>query len=245
MSLVCKSQAIVLHLTKYGDSGLIAHVLDSQLGRRSIYLRGIRKSKNSAVIAHFHNLALIETVTAISTKSKLLYLREYHPLIQLHSIRTDISKGAIALFISEVLYRTLREESGDEELFKWLKGMISALETIEGSCANFHLKFLAGFCRQMGFLPHDNWSEQTPLFDIISARFIPSGTSYDPGYLFSEQDSLLLHELLTTDFDKAMQIPLNAQARSSFCTQMLKYLGYWLDTTINIRSLAVLHTIFM
>ena len=92
MSLVCKSQAIVLHLTKYGDSGLIAHVLDSQLGRRSIYLRGIRKSKNSAVIAHFHNLALIETVTAISTKSKLLYLREYHPLIQLHSIRTDISK---------------------------------------------------------------------------------------------------------------------------------------------------------
>jgi DNA repair protein RecO (recombination protein O) len=244
MSLICKSQAIVLHLTKYGDSGLIAHVLDSRLGRRGIYLRGMKKSKNSAVTAHFHNLALLEVVTAASTKSKLLYLREYHPLVQLHSIRTDISKGAIALFVSEVIYRTLREESGDEELFEWLKGMISTLEALEGNCANFHLKFLAGFCRQMGFLPHDNWSEQTPLFDIISARFVTPDSSNDSGYLFSEQDSLLLHRLLSADFNEAMQIPLNAKARNSFCDQMLKYLSYWLETSINIRSVAVLHTIF-
>ncbi len=244
MSLVCKSRAIVLHLTKYGDSGLIAHVLDSRLGRRGIYLRGIKNSKNSAVTAHFHNLALLEVVTAVSDKSKLLYLREYHPLVQLHSIRTDISKSAIALFISEVIYRTLREESGDEELFEWLKGMISALEAIEGNCANFHLKFLAGFCRQMGFLPHDNWSEQTPVFNIISARFVAPDHYHDSAYLFSDQESLLLHRLLSEDFDEAMQIPLNALARSGFCNQMLKYLGYWLDTTINIRSVAVLHTIF-
>jgi len=219
-------------------------VLDSRLGRRGIYLRGMKKSKNSAVTAHFHNLALLEVVTAASTKSKLLYLREYHPLVQLHSIRTDISKGAIALFVSEVIYRTLREESGDEELFEWLKGMISTLEALEGNCANFHLKFLAGFCRQMGFLPHDNWSEQTPLFDIISARFVTPDSSNDSGYLFSEQDSLLLHRLLSADFNEAMQIPLNAKARNSFCDQMLKYLSYWLETSINIRSVAVLHTIF-
>jgi DNA repair protein RecO (recombination protein O) len=219
-------------------------VLDSRLGRRGIYLRGMKKSKNSAVTAHFHNLAILEVVTAASTKSKLLYLREYHPLVQLHSIRTDISKGAIALFVSEVIYRTLREESGDEELFEWLKGMISTLEALEGNCANFHLKFLAGFCRQMGFLPHDNWSEQTPLFDIISARFVTPDSSNDSGYLFSEQDSLLLHRLLSADFNEAMQIPLNAKARNSFCDQMLKYLSYWLETSINIRSVAVLHTIF-
>jgi len=219
-------------------------VLDSRLGRRGIYLRGMKKSKNSAVTAHFHNLAILEVVTAASTKSKLLYLREYHPLVQLYSIRTDISKGAIALFVSEVIYRTLREESGDEELFEWLKGMISTLEALEGNCANFHLKFLAGFCRQMGFLPHDNWSEQTPLFDIISARFVTPDSSNDSGYLFSEQDSLLLHRLLSADFNEAMQIPLNAKARNSFCDQMLKYLSYWLETSINIRSVAVLHTIF-
>ncbi len=244
MSLVCKSQAIVLHLTKYGDSGLIAHVLDSRLGRRGIYLRGITKNKNNAVIAHFHNLAILEVVTATSTKSKLLYLREYHPIVQLHSIRTDISKGAIALFVSEVIFRTLREESGDEELFEWFKGMISALESLEGNCANFHLKFLTGFCRQMGFLPHDNYSEQTLLFDIISARFVTPDSSHDSSYLFSEQDSLLLHQLLSADLDKVLKIPLNARARNSFCDQMLKYLGYWLDTSINIRSLAVLHAIF-
>jgi DNA repair protein RecO (recombination protein O) len=219
-------------------------VLDSRLGRRGIYLRGMKKNKNSAVTAHFHNLALLEVVTATSTKSKLLYLREYHPLVQLHSIRTDISKGAIALFVSEVIYRTLREESGDEELFEWLKGMISTLEALEGNCANFHLKFLAGFCRQMGFLPHDNWSEQTPLFDIISARFVTPDSLHDSSYLFSEQDSLLLHRLLSADFNEVMQIPLNAKARNSFCDQMLKYLSYWLETSINIRSVAVLHTIF-
>ncbi|HOG40941.1 MAG TPA: DNA repair protein RecO [Bacteroidales bacterium] len=244
MSLVCKSQTIVLHLTKYGDSGLIAHVLDNRLGRRGIYLRGIKKSKNSAVIAQFHNLAILEVVTAASTKSKLLYMQEYHPLVQLHSIRTDISKSAIALFVSEVIYRTLREESGDEELFEWLKGMISALEALEGNSANFHLKFLVGFCRQMGFLPHDNYSEQTPLFDIISARYVSAGALRDSTYLFTEQDSLLLYRLLNADLNEAMQIPLNARARSGFCDQMLKYLSYWLDTPINIRSLAVLHTIF-
>jgi DNA repair protein RecO (recombination protein O) len=122
--------------------------------------------------------------------------------------------------------------------------MISTLEALEGNCANFHLKFLAGFCRQMGFLPHDNWSEQTPLFDIISARFVTPDSLHDSSYLFSEQDSLLLHRLLSADFNEVMQIPLNAKARNSFCDQMLKYLSYWLETSINIRSVAVLHTIF-
>ena len=44
MALTQQSRIIVLHLTKYGDSGLVVHAIDSEAGRCSYMLRGAGRS---------------------------------------------------------------------------------------------------------------------------------------------------------------------------------------------------------
>lgn len=246
MPLVTKSQIIVIHLTKYGDSGAIVHVIDSLSGRQSLYLRGIKKSKNNAVLPYFHNLNILNVVTASSPKSSLLYLREYSPLYNLNDLRSDVYKRTIAIFISEIIYRSIKVDDGDSALFVWLSDTIILLNDYTGSISNFHLRFLVDYSSKMGFRPNDNYTPDSPLFDMVSAQFVPSGKYHNiQQSLFTAEDSLLLHKLLSTSLEESLLLPLSSSRRLSFAQSMINFLAYHFGIDLKIQSLKVLHEIFI
>ncbi|MDD2594342.1 MAG: DNA repair protein RecO [Bacteroidales bacterium] len=244
MPLVTKSQIIVLHLTKYGDSGVIVHVVDSLSGRQSLYLRGIKKSKNNAVLSYFHNLNVLEAVTASSPNSSLSYLREYEPLFSLEEIRSDVYKRTIALFISEVIYRSMTAENGDLSLFKWLVESIVSLNNMDGPISNYHLWWLTVYCCKMGFRPNDNYSSEREVFDIQTAQFTMYSSYNSQILTFGKENSELLHKLLNSDIYGAMSLPLSSSRRKSYAQNMIDYLSYHLGIQINIKSLNIFHDIF-
>ena len=129
MALTQTSRIIVLHLTKYGDSSLVVHTIDSVRGRCSYMLRGAGRSKHVTVGA-FHNLAVLDIVGVESPKSSMAYLKEYEPAMPLDSLRSDVVKNSIALFISELLYRTIVEQNCDDRLFAWLCDAIARLNAL-------------------------------------------------------------------------------------------------------------------
>jgi len=229
-----KSQIIVLHLTKYGDSGAIVHCIDSHNGRSSFLVRGISKSKNSAIIAKLHPLNILDIVSDASPKSSIRYLKEYDTTFHLDRIRGDIYKRTIALFISEVLYRGLHDNVGDEKLYDWLVTSIQMLNEIEGPIANFHLWWLVGFCSTLGFRPQS--------FDLPKI----SGVEKDITGLFllTPTDISILQSILTTDLHGVLQLSLNGSTRMTFAQSMLKYLSFHLGAEITSKSLPVLHDIF-
>lgn len=224
MSSAVKSRIIVLHQTKYSDSSVIVHAIDSVGGRVSFLVRGVKNGKRN--VSDFHCLNIIDVVSSSSPKSSLSYLREWEPVATLSAIRSDMFRASVAMFISEVLYRSLKNDSSEEGLFDWLCSVISLLETsgAEGeSIANFHLWFLASYCTRLGFEPADN---------------------FEPKAIFSPQELLLLHEIMSSPLEHTLQIPLSAQRRQAFSRSMLRYLSFHLDAEINVRSLDVLHDIF-
>ena len=243
MALETKSRAIVLHTTRQGDSSLVVHVLDATAGRQGLYLRGLGKSRKGSAAAAFHPLSVLEVVTAASPRSSLLYLREYESVFPLNGIRTDIRRSATAQFVCEVLWRTLRTGDGDPELFAWLVESIVALDQCPG-VANFAVWWLVGFSARMGFRPEDNWTaDDAAVFNIVSARFGPAFEGQEEA-LFSREESLLLHRLLTLPFDEAMALPLSAARRGAFSRRMLTYLSHHLGQSLEVRSLDVLHAVF-
>ena len=243
MPSLSKSRAIVLHLTRQGDSGAVVEVVDSTAGRQPLYLRGLGRGRGVSVSA-FHSLALLDTVTYATPKSSLLYLREYSPAFPLEGIRSDMSKSTTALFISEVLYRTLKRDDGDPELFNWLEDSILALDSLKGPAANFHLWWMVGYCAKSGFRPEDTWSAERPVFDMVSARFISPAGLYAEDQLLSPEESLLLHKLLSATLEEALVIPLSAPRRLSFSRKMVKYLSVHFASALEIKSLDVLHAVF-
>ena len=215
-----KSRLIVLHLTKYSDAGVVLHTVDSQYGRRSFLVRGLKS--NRSALAAFHSLSLLDAVSAASPKSSLAYLREWEPSVPLHSIRADLVKGSVAMFISEVIYRSLTNEVADPQLFDWLCEAVVTLDAAEGSIANFPLWFLVSYAGRMGFLP---------------------GDPIEPAGIFTPAESDLLFRILRSSYAESMAIPLSAERRLAFSRKMLQYLSYHLGATIDAKSLDVLHAV--
>lgn len=127
MAQTQSSRIIVLHLTKYGDSGLVVHAIDSAAGRCSYMLRGAGRSKH-VTVGSFHNLAVLDIVSIANPKSSMALLKEYEPAMHLDSLRSNVVKSSIALFISELLYRTIVEQNSDDRLFAWLCHAIALLD---------------------------------------------------------------------------------------------------------------------
>ena len=219
MPSVAKSRIVVLHLTKYSDHSLILHTVDSAAGRRSFLVRGLKRSN---AVALFHPLSLLDVVSGESPKSSLAWLREWEPAASLPGLRGDRTKAAIAMFLSEVLYRSFTTELADLSLFDWLCDAIVRLDAAEGSVANFHLWFLVGYAVQLGFMP---------------------GEAIEPAGMFSPDDATLFQQILHASFEETMAIPLSATRRQAFARRMLQYLSWHLGTTLDARSLDVLHAV--
>ena len=219
MPSVAKSRIVVLHLTKYSDHSLILHTVDSAAGRRSFLVRGLKRSN---AVALFHPLSLLDVVSGESPKSSLAWLREWEPAASLPGLRGDRTKAAIAMFLSEVLYRSFTTELADLSLFDWLCDAIVRLDATEGSVANFHLWFLVGYAVQLGFMP---------------------GEAIEPSGLFPAEDAALFQQILHAPFEDTMAFPLSAAKRQAFARRMLQYLSWHLGTTLDARSLDVLHAV--
>lgn len=241
MAAIQSSRIIVLHLTKYGDSSLVVHCIDSVCGRCSYMLRGVGRSKR-VTMGSLHNLAILDIVSVANPRSSMSLIKEYEPAVHLSSLRSDMDKNAIAMFISELLYRTIVGQNNDERLFSWLCSAITLLDAAGKdesaatdvakpsgmNIANFHLWFLAGFCTVMGFGP-----TREGLFDGCD---LLQSASFD--------NLALLRQFAAAEFPDAMAIPLTGARRRDFCERMIRYISYHLGINLNLRSLDVLHELY-
>jgi DNA repair protein RecO (recombination protein O) len=172
-------------------------------------------------MALFQPLSVLDAEITENPKSDLWRahaLSARHPLT---GIRTSAGKNAMTLFMSEVLWRTLRDGAREEGLFDWCERSILTLDALKGDWANYHLRFLLEFAAALGFAPSPE--------DLMP---------------FAGSHLREISELVRSDFGACMLVPLNGQARSEIAQSLLEYLGYHTETRIEARSLRVLRELF-
>lgn len=211
-----RSELIVLNTTKVGEKSVVLHTLGRGWGRRSL-ITGIR----SASMAMFLPLSIIDGEVSTSTKTDLWRIRNISPACPLNGIRSSAHKNSIAMFVSEVLYRTVREASADESLYDWCRRSILLLDGLDGDFSNFHLRFLLELAVALGFSPGSE--------DIVP---------------FAEGHEQEIRTMLASDFPEAMLQPLNGKARGEIAEALVKYIGYHADIRLSVRSLEVLKELY-
>lgn len=207
---------IILQYTKIKDSALVLHTLSRSQGRRSFV---VHLGKGSS-LALFQPLSLVEADVAPSLKSELARARAFSQVRPLISIRQEPYKNAIVLFMSEVLYRCIKDGMGDDALFDWCERSIATLEELRGDYSNFHLMFLLGLAAQLGFSPSAG-----DIAPFAGERF---------------QDAC---RLLSLPYSEALMLPLSGERRSELCDVFLRYIAHHSESALDIRSLAVLKEI--
>jgi len=236
-----KDEIIVLHSVKFGDSSIIVSALTGDRGREGLMLRGIGKSRQRSLLAHLHPLSILEVEINPSRKGTLSYLTDFRPKHQLHSLRSNIIKSNIALFICETVNKTVTESQKDTRLYEFLRDSILLLDSLEESYSNYHLIFIVRLASLIGFHPEDNYSSINNLFDIEKAMFVPRGYKSDNS--MQEEESEILHLILSNSTEDSLKIKLSGERRFSFIVGFIKYLEHHLDYRLNLKSHIVLNEI--
>ena len=212
------TELIVLHTTKFGENSIVVHTLSRDYGRRSFLVRGAGKKVMSLLLP----LNILEAEITESTKSTLFTARNLtsrHPLL---GIRNNIYKNTMTMFLSEVIYRTIKEGAQEHDLFEWCRGQILLLSAMESDFSNFHIRFLLEFSVALGFSPETS--------DLMP---------------FVEENYTTVSEFMTSSFAEAMLIPLSGPVRNKICEDVLRYIEYHSESTLTINSLKVLRELFV
>ena len=212
-----KAELIVLNHTKIGDNSIVLHTLSAEYGRRGFLVRVSPKT----AMALFLPLNILQAEVTENPKSDLWFARNFVSVSPLNGIRNSIHKNTMTLFMSEVLYRVVKDQTNEDGLADWLKGQILTLDALESDFANFHLMFLLNLCSALGFDP--DTAGIAPFADIHLAQ---------------------VETLLKRPFAEAMLMPLSGADRNAIAESILKYIEFHTESAVNVRSLAVLREIY-
>lgn len=211
------TEIIVLSLTKVRENSVVLHTLSAEYGRRSF----ITSVSKGTAMAMFLPLNILEAEVVENPKSDLWRIRNISAKYPLNGIRTDIYKNTMTLFMSEVLFRSLRDGINEDGLFEWCEKNILTLDAVTSDFSNYHLRFLLELSAALGFRPS---AEDLAPF---------------AGSRLSE-----IRKLTELPFAESMMVPLNGEVRNEIARSLLDYLSRHLEAQLNVQSLKVLSELF-
>lgn len=186
-----RTLGIVLHTLKYKDTSLIVHIYTEAVGRASFMVAVPRSRKSPVKPVLFQPLALVELEADFRPKADIHRVKEAKPFHTFSSLPYDPYKSAIALFLSEFLYRALREEGENRPLFAYLHHSIVWLDECREGFANFHLVFLMRLSRFLGLYPNLDGYSSGDYFDLRNACFTSQKPAVHSDYLAPDEAECL------------------------------------------------------
>ena len=146
--------AILLYTQPYNDRAHILHTYTRTNGRVNYIVYGIGKKKTAA---RYAPLSIVEITSSHSPQKAhtIPTAKEIRLLSVPQRVTTDMRRQTIALFIAEILYRTLRHPMEDVALFDYIVSIAKTLDSTEQP-ENLHITFLIGLAELLGFAIDEN-----------------------------------------------------------------------------------------
>ena len=212
------TELIVLHTTKFGENSLVVHTLSRDYGRRSFLVKGAGKKSSMAL---FLPLSVLEADIVETSKSTLYTARNLSAKHPLMGIRNNMFKNSMTMFMSEVLYRVVKDGASEHGLFEWCEKDILLLDAIQTDFSNFHIRFLLELAVTLGFSP-----EAQDLMPFVGEHYP------------------VVERFMTLPFAESMLIPLNGAVRNEIAEEILRYIEFHTESAVNVNSLKVLRELF-
>ena len=149
-------------------------------------------------------------------------LKEFSVSYSPSDIYANIKKSCVAMFLGELLYGVLKEESPHEDLFDFIEESIIYFDKETTGYANFHIAFLAGLSSFLGFEPTLRSDTDDAFFDMINGVFVPVPPVH--GNYANTEISEILAAFFSTSFDKIDKIALTGSLRNEILDTLVQIL---------------------
>lgn len=224
-----KTRGIVLNYLKYGESSIIVRIYTESYGLQSYIVNGVRSAKSKNKIALFQPLTLLDMVVYHREQSDLQRIKELKCEEPFRSVPFEFRKSGIALFMTEVLVKSVKQEEQNESLFEFLHHSIMLLDHLQHNYSNFHLQFLLKLSVYLGFGP--GTAEE------LYEQAHPGGNTPD----FGHQEKQLIEALLEQGFEN--DIRMTGAQRRAILQNILIFYRLHVDHFGELRSLPVLQEV--
>lgn len=151
--MIFKTKGIVFRYTEYGESSIIVTIFTSQFGLQTYIVNSVRSASGKNKIALYEPLTLLDLVVYHRENASILRIKEAKCFHAYQLIPTDFKKSTIALFLNEILNKTVKEQTHTEELCEFLISSFVHFDLQNSNIENFHLIFLVRLSRYLGFRP--------------------------------------------------------------------------------------------
>lgn len=219
--MLFKSTGIVFRFTRYGETSIIVTIFTSQFGLQSYMVNGVRSKSGKGKIALYQPLTLLDLVVYHKESSTISRIKEAKCLRPYRTIYRDVHKTTIALFIEEILNKSVKEESHAADLCDFLVDALTTLDEMSKP-ENFHLVFLLKLSRHLGFQPQE-------VSEVVGGRVMD----------FGEDEAMA--QLIEADFSTPLS--LTQQQRRNLLDALLRFYSMHVENFGQVKSLAVLREI--
>jgi DNA repair protein RecO (recombination protein O) len=236
-----KTRGIVLKTTDYGETSVITQVFTEKLGLQSYIINGVKKPKAKISRNMLQPLHLLDMVVYHKSAGNVQRISELKTSPVLQSIPYDVIKSSMAMFLNEVLYKAIKQQSADENLFDFVFNAIEWLDHQTVGLANFHLLFLTQLTRYLGFYPDRHLLNEADYFDLKNGVFI----KYKPDSVLylSPPHTQNFSKLLQCNFENLAALKLTNDERRYLIAKLLEYYAMHIEGFGNIHSHEILEEV--
>lgn len=230
---------IVLSTLRYKDNDLIIRTISREIGLVSFIHKGALKPRKGGAKAAFYQVLSQNLISTSGKNNDLKTVRDVTSNYLYTSLHANVYKSSIAMFLSEILTSSIKEEQQNISLFEFLKTAFAYLD-LSDRFANFHLFFLVKLTKFLGFYP-DFSNESLDSFNLRTGKF---ELNLHDNYVVEGESALFMKAFLVSDFESYSSVKMNSKQRNDFITNLLIYYELHLIDFRKPKSLEVLNTLF-
>jgi DNA repair protein RecO (recombination protein O) len=236
-----KTRGIVFKTTDYGETSVIVQVFTEKFGLQSYIINGVKKPKAKINQNMLQPLHLLDMVVYHKNTGSVQRVAELKNSPALLTIPYDVVKSCIAMFLNEVLYKAIKQQSADENLFDFVYSAIEWLDHQTALLANFHLLFLMQLTRFLGFYPDKYLMNDADYFDMkngVFSKYKPDSVLY-----LSPPHTQNFNKLLNATFERISELKFSNDERRYLLIKLLEYYALHIEGFGIIRSHEILEEV--
>jgi DNA repair protein RecO (recombination protein O) len=240
--MLVTTEGIVLHFIKYGESSVIVTIYTRDFGRQSYLVNAARSKKSQNKASLLQPLFLVDLVAYQKQTRELHRIKELRSYHVYQNLPFEITKSSIAIFLAEVLYKSINEQESYPEMYDFIKNSLLYFDLMETGSANFHLWFLFRLTEYLGFLPDTSRVGFEGWLDIKKGAVVHFQPSH-PFYANKEATEYLM-KLAALKIHETGSFEIPRRMRDTLISVLIDYYQLHFDNLGEIKSLNVLREVF-
>jgi DNA repair protein RecO (recombination protein O) len=246
--MIYKTKGIVLKNVKYGETSLVVTMFTELFGVQTYIVNGVRtQKKTGSKAALFQPSSILEMEVYHNDQKAIHRIKEYNWNYLFKNVLSDVVKNSIAMFMIELLQKTLKQPEQNIDLFYFCEDALEQLDDAPPAiAANFPLFFSLQLTQFFGFRfanPENALDTEQDIFlDLQEGVFTAERPSHN--YFIEKEEALITAELLKIMQPHELnQVKLNHHKRRELLLKYMDYYALHIQDFGQVRTLQVLHEV--